>query len=152
MATDEQPLPADKLDARAARELAVRILFTFDANGADDSAVAEHITRPTPEAPHAHTTRRRARELATGAWRDRREIDADVARLAPQWPPHRQPAADRAILRLCAHELRATDTPPKVAINEAVELAKTYGTADSPAFVNGVADALLKEREALTAW
>ena len=60
------------------------------------------------------------------------------------------PAADRATLRLGVWELQNTPTPPKVVINEAIELAKEYGTADSARFVNGVLDAVLKEREELT--
>ena len=78
-------------------------------------------------------------------------IDAWVERLAPQWPPRRQPGVDRSILRLAVWELTSTDTPPKVVIDEAIELAKTFSTENSPAFVNGVLDAVLKEQlETLT--
>jgi N utilization substance protein B len=144
-----QPELPDKLDIRDARRLAVQVLFTWDANDAAETEVAEAVTRPTVDEPHTHATRRRAREMADGAWGQRAAIDEDLERIAPQWPPRRQPAADRAILRLAAWELRASDVPPVAAIDEAIELAKTFGTADSPRFVNGVLDALLKERRAL---
>jgi N utilization substance protein B len=53
-------------------------------------------------------------------------------------------AIDRAILRLAIHELRATDTPPKVVLNEAIELAKKFSSEDSGSFVNGILDAFRK--------
>ena len=62
----------------------------------------------------------------------------------------RQPPVDRNILRLGIWEMTNTDTPPKVVIDEAVELAKEFSTENSPAFVNGILDAVLRERRALT--
>ena len=87
--------------------------------------------------------------MARGAWKQRESIDQTVERLAPQWPPRRQPGVDRSIIRLAVWELTHADTPPKVVIDEAIELAKEYSTENSPAFVNGVLDAVLKERDAL---
>ena len=72
-----------------------------------------------------------------------------LARIAPQWPPKRMPAVDRAILRLGAWEILNTPVPPKVAIDEAIEISRAFSTSDSPRFVNGVLDAVLKEREAM---
>jgi transcription antitermination protein NusB len=57
---------------------------------------------------------------------------------------------DRNIIRLAIHEITSGQTPPKVAIDEAIELAKTFSTENSPSFVNGVLDAVLKEHETLT--
>jgi N utilization substance protein B len=88
--------------------------------------------------------------MAAGAWEGREISDRWVERLAPQWPPRRQPGVDRAILRLAIWELTSSDTPPKVVIDEAIELAKSYSTENSPAFVNGVLDAVLKEHRNLT--
>ena len=82
----------------------------------------------------------RARPLARAAWADRETIDRLVAEASPQWPPARQPAVDRAIIRLALHEMRSGYCPVPAAINEAIELAKTYGGAESPRFVNGVLD------------
>ncbi len=74
-----------------------------------------------------------------------------LRRSAPQWPPRRQPAVDRSLLRLAVWELTNTQTPPKVVIDEAIELAKHFSTGQSPAFVNGVLDAVLKEHRGLIA-
>ncbi len=73
-----------------------------------------------------------------------READAEFSRLAPAWPSHRLAAVDRAILRLAHFEMSSGRTPPKVAVNEAVELAKEFGTDRSPAFVNGLLDKVLR--------
>ncbi|MFG0274502.1 MAG: transcription antitermination factor NusB [Phycisphaerales bacterium] len=83
-------------------------------------------------------------ELATCAFRDRRAADEAIRALAPEWPAVRQPAMDRAILRLAHFEMTSGRTPAKAAVNEAVELAKVFGGERSPAFVNGVLDKVLK--------
>ncbi len=67
--------------------------------------------------------------------------------LTPDWPTHRQPPVDRAILRLAHHEMVSGHAPVKVAINEGVELAKRYADKESPAFINGVLDKLAKRLE-----
>jgi len=79
-------------------------------------------------------------ELAARAWERREDADRAVAALAEDWPTHRQPTIDRAILRLAHYELAHTDVPAAVAIDEAVELAKSFGTERSAAFVNAVLD------------
>ena len=63
---------------------------------------------------------------------------ASSSRAPPRWPAHRQPAVDRAILRLACYELRQEGSQPKVVINEAVEMAKRFSTEKSAAFVNGI--------------
>src|SRR5262249_35447010 len=87
----------------------------------------------------------KAFDMALSAYRDRRSSDQAVSTLAPTWPAHRQPAVDRAIIRLAHFEMTSGLTPPKVAVNEAVELAKEFGTEKSPGFVNGVLDKVLKQ-------
>ena len=62
-----------------------------------------------------------------------RASDSWIARLAPQWPPKRQPGVDRSILRLAVHELTSGQTPPKVVIDEAIELAKSFPPSKVPA-------------------
>jgi N utilization substance protein B len=133
---------------RKGREIALQILFVWDANAARDDELARQVTDDSGADP---TIRQHALELARGAWEARESSDAWVERLAPQWPPRRQPGVDRNILRLAIFELTGADTPPKVAIDEAIELAKSFSTENSPAFVNGVLDAVLKEHESLTA-
>ena len=80
-----------------------------------------------------------AEQLARGARAARKELDKTIRRLSKDWPPARQPAVDRNILRLAIYELSLPDsTPAAVVINEAVELAKRFSTADSGKFINGV--------------
>jgi N utilization substance protein B len=132
---------------RESRELALQLLFLWDAHGASEAQMTEQVTHDASDDP---VTRQRATEMATKTWEGRETADRWIERLAPQWPPRRQPGVDRGILRLAVWELTNTDTPPKVVIDEAIELAKTYSTENSPAFVNGVLDAVLKEHKALT--
>ncbi len=83
--------------------------------------------------------------LASAAWGSRQEADAKATALAPDWPTHRQPPVDRAILRLAYHEMISGHAPIKVAINEAVELAKSFCAENSPSFINGVLDKMARE-------
>jgi N utilization substance protein B len=76
------------------------------------------------------------------------EIDAKLAALVENYSPERIDPVDRAILRLGTYELLKTDTPAKVVINEAIELAKRFGTTDSGRFVNGLLDSVAKSRTA----
>jgi transcription antitermination protein NusB len=128
------------------RQLALQMLFLFDANGQADRELAQQAAQEAGEDPAG---RERAIEMATAAWNARQTIDPWVERLAPQWPPRRQPGVDRGILRLAVWELTNCDTPPKVVIDEAIELAKVFSTENSPGFVNGVLDAVLREQQAL---
>ena len=87
-------------------------------------------------------------QLVEGALSHRDEIDAILSRYATNWSLGRMAAVDRNILRLGVFELLfGNETPPKVAINEGVELAKRFGTADSGKFVNGVLDSIHKAKE-----
>jgi N utilization substance protein B len=131
---------------RQSRELAIQLLFSWDAAGERDARMTEQMAADMAADP---STRQRGAEMAAGAWDARETADQWVGRLAPQWPPRRQPGVDRSILRLAIWELTNTDTPPKVVIDEAIELAKHYSTEQSPSFVNGVLDAILKEHQAL---
>jgi transcription antitermination protein NusB len=126
---------------RRVRELALQVLFLWDARGDRDDAMAARLAGPEDDAAALE----QAVAWAGGAWDHRSVADAQMARLAPQWPPHRQPGVDRSLLRLAIWELSRTDTPPKVVINEAIEMAKTWSTEQSPAFINGVLDAVLHE-------
>jgi N utilization substance protein B len=132
---------------RKARELAMQVLFLWDAHGSNDTEMALHALAGDAEADD--DTRRAALAIAEGAWGQREASDQWIERLAPQWPPRRQPPVDRNILRLGIWELTNTQTPPKVAIDEAIELAKRFSTDQSPAFVNGVLDAVMRERKAI---
>ncbi len=85
-----------------------------------------------------------ARELVHGVLAHRSELDGLITRFAPEWPVDQLAIIDRNVLRLALFELlNLSDVPVKVAINEAVELAKTYGSDSAPRFVNGVLGAFL---------
>lgn len=87
-----------------------------------------------------------ARSLCEGTWGAHARLDAELGTLTGAWSVDRLANTDRSILRLAAYELLYTDTPARVVINEAVELAKAYGTDDSGKFVNGVLGALYRAR------
>ncbi len=133
---------------RKSRELAMQVLFLWDAQGQSDNALAE---RAVEDGSDDVVTRQRGLQMASGAWGFREAADQQMERLAPQWPPRRQPGVDRAILRLAVWELSGAQTPPKVVIDEAIELAKEFSTEQSPAFINGVLDAVLREKRSATA-
>lgn len=124
----------------------MQVLFLWDNNGAQDLDLARQVVNDgTPD----EEIRRLAVEWASGSWEQREISDTRVERLAPQWPPRRQPAVDRSIIRLAVWEMTNQPTPPKVVLDEAIELAKHFSTEQSASFVNGVLDAVLKEHQAL---
>jgi N utilization substance protein B len=92
----------------------------------------------------ADTTRAFAEKLFEGAAKDIAVLDALIVGHSDNWRFERMAAIDRAILRLSIHELRAGETPPKVVLNEAVDLAKKYSSEESGAFVNGILDGVRK--------
>lgn len=126
---------------RQARKLALDLLCQMDVAKLEwDEAVeaAEEHARVSPESLDI------ALELAKGALDNHRIIDDVVTRLSPEWPTERQPGVDRNIIRLAIFEMHSGRTPVPVVIDEAIELAKLYGSEDSGKFVNGV---LEKARE-----
>ena len=123
------------------RELALQALYQYDARGEAD---LEQIERSVADAPQPEEVRKQALEAARGAWAVHEKADALASDFSPDWPTHRQPPVDRCILRLGYHELVRGLAPPAVIINEAVELAKAYGSERSPAFINGVLDQMAK--------
>jgi len=92
----------------------------------------------------ADQTRTFANQLFEGASHDSAALDELISKHADNWRLERLAAIDRAILRLAIHEMRATDTPAKVVINEAVDLAKKYSSDEAGGFVNGILDAYRK--------
>jgi transcription antitermination protein NusB len=133
---------------RKSRELAMQVLFLWDANGQLDLLLGWQATDVTGL---DENLRMRSVSMAERVWSQRETIDSWIERIAPQWPPRRQPGVDRNILRLAVWELTSSDTPPKVVIDEAIELAKEFSTEQSPSFVNGVLDAILREKQAASA-
>jgi N utilization substance protein B len=85
-----------------------------------------------------------ASQLVQGVVHYQEQLDQDLQQASPHWKMERMSRIDRNILRLAAYEMIYGQVPAKVAINEAVELAKDFGAAESPGFVNGVLDALAR--------
>ena len=132
---------------RKVREMAMQVMFLWDTHASPDELMARQVTHDASDDP---VLRQQAIESAKAAWEQRDAADRWVERIAPQWPVHRQPVVDRNLLRLAIWELTNTQVPPKVVIDEAIELAKQFSTEQSAAFVNGVLDAVLKEHQAIT--
>ena len=123
-----------------ARECAFQMLYQSEMSGDPMERVMDGFWRLRSTTPG---TRAMAERLATGAWARRSEIDAMIGESATRWRFERIAAVERTILRLGAYELLAeTQTPVAVVLDEAIEMAKRFGEADSPAFVNGVLDAI----------
>ena len=123
-----------------ARELALRALYMVDVRGADAAGDVPAFFAAETDEPDVT---RFAQELFDGCLGRRDELDGKIADVAENWHIHRMAVIDRNILRIGTYELLAlTDIPPKVSINEAIDLAKRYSTADSGSFVNGILDKL----------
>jgi transcription antitermination factor NusB len=133
-----------------AREIAVQALYQYDALQRIGAATpAEDVDRFIDGEADDPEVRDFAREIVRGTRESIEDIDGILGAVVENWTLERIAAMDRAILRLSAYELNARpDIPPKVAINEAIELAKRYSTSQSGAFVNGVLDKLLKLKSA----
>jgi N utilization substance protein B len=131
-----------------AREIAVQALYQHDALQRIGEPSADEISRFIAREASDPEIREFAQELVRGACESLADIDALLAGVVEHWKVERIAAMDRAILRLAAFELNARpDVPPKVSINEAINLAKKFSTAQSGAFVNGVLDKLLEIQE-----
>ena len=87
-----------------------------------------------------------AEDLLAGVRRHREAVDQQLEEIARNWKLSRMAATDRNVLRLGAYEILFTETPDRVVVNEAIELAKRYGTNNSSQFVNGVLDRLMNNR------
>ncbi len=125
-----------------AREVALQVLYQHEQNPGYPSDQIERFIRRRLTDP---VLRDYAHELINGSQKHRDRIDELISKVAENWRIDRMAAIDRNILRLGAYELlHAKDVPTKVAINEALELAKRYSTAQSSRFVNGILDRLLE--------
>ncbi|MSQ90395.1 MAG: transcription antitermination factor NusB [Phycisphaerales bacterium] len=137
--------------AHEQRCCALQAMFQFDLGGTRDLAqLRESFEARAREDRSADPLERECdftlpsvalgMALAERAWALRGEADEAVRELAPEWPTHRQPSIDRNILRLGYWEIKHGGVPIALAIDEAVELAKSYSTEKSSAFINGVLD------------
>jgi N utilization substance protein B len=123
-----------------AREVALQLLFQRDQNATVDRESIERFVRDRLRDAHLEPF---CLGLFDGVVNQQADIDRRLADAAENWRVARMATVDRNVLRLGAYELLHTaDTPPAVVLDEAINLARRYGSADSPAFVNGVLDKL----------
>ena len=124
-----------------ARELALQFLYQLDLRG--DDILPEAKTWIRGEERDVETARFAIR-LVEGTHENKAEIDRAVQHVAQNWNISRMAVVDRNVLRLATYELlHCQDIPPKVAINEAIELGKRYSTQNSGAFINGILDKIM---------
>ncbi len=130
---------------RHARELALQALYEVDCVQHKPGFVVDERLYATPIGEHGASF---LRWLVSGVVRNQQQLDQLIGELAPDWPVEQLAVIDRNILRLALYETGAkeSDAPPKVVINEAVELAKLYGADSAPRFINGVLGAALKRQ------
>lgn len=133
---------------RTARELVVQSLFQIDfsacsAEEALNAAIEEQNTKSAVKA------RNYAQISLNGILNSLAEIDAKIAEFSIDWEVSRMPAVDRNILRLAVYEIyyAGEKIPAGIAINEAAEIAKVYGSEDSPRFINGLLGKMVRNDE-----
>jgi transcription antitermination protein NusB len=123
-----------------AREVAFQVLYQDDLNPRNNPAVGDQLIARRLRADDLASF---ARQLVAGVRQHRAEVDAVLDRTAANWSLKRMAATDRNVLRLATYEILHGDTPGRVAIDEAVELAKRFGSAQSGPFVNGILDKVM---------
>lgn len=128
-----------------AREVVLQILYEDDLNPDRNMAVSDEFLRGRLN--HDEELVGFAVELLAGVRRNRGELNALLEERAQNWSLARMAVTDRNVMRLAAYEMLYTDTPDRVVINEAIELARRYGSKQSSQFVNGVLDRVLRDRE-----
>jgi len=131
-----------------AREAALQILFSYDPQNEPPTgpALAASLDKHFRHFDITPPAREFCAELVAGTLRRRTDLDQTIEAMAANWKVSRMPTIDRNLLRLSVNEmLHFRDTPPSVIIDEAVELAKSFCEAETPAFVNGILDNLRKQ-------
>ncbi|HUI57167.1 MAG TPA: transcription antitermination factor NusB [Bryobacteraceae bacterium] len=132
---------------RRSRQRALQILFLWDMRHqpVDEAIDAYYDTLYSEEQPERDPF---VASLVRGTVENIAEVDGQITRHAEHWRMERMPAVDRNILRLAVFEMARGGTPPAVAIDEALELARKFSNEESVQFVNGVLDAIHRERMA----
>ena len=129
---------------RLGREQALQALYSIAIGGREPADALTEIVGDAADAKH----RGFVRDLVLGTLEFRERADRILSPLLEGWALERLPTLDRLLLQMGTYELRCrAETPPAVAINEAVELAKRFSTEDSGRFVNGVLNAVAKSEE-----
>ena len=137
----DPPPPAPPLKKRTrSRELALQFLYQVDLLGPEKMNDLTSFLQEQAEGGDAETTRY-ARLLVEGTLDATPELDAEIQLVAQNWQVDRMAVIDRNVLRMAAFEiLHCDEIPPKVAINEGIELGKRFSTQNSGAFINGILD------------
>lgn len=134
------------MNRHQSREKAVQVLFSIDMTQAEPKEVLANMLEEEDEQVNEERNLEFLTELVEGTAAHQSEIDQAVSQYLRGWTMGRLANVDRAILRLAGYEMMyREDIPIKVTLNEAVELAKMYGTDDSPKFINGVLSSLVKD-------
>lgn len=142
MKRSELPAGRRKSKRRDARELAMKMLFQIEVGQWPLEAVIETTREAVPIAPEEWEY---VEEVVRGTVREQPALDPIIAGFAADWKLERIANVDRNILRLALYELRHhPEIPASVSVNEAVEMAKKYSTADSGKFVNGILGSYLR--------
>jgi len=129
-----------------ARSIAMQTLFEWDFRGQPSAALPAILEHNLIEFGTGINEQKFSAELVNGVVDNLSKVDATIVRYAPDWPLDQIAVVDRNILRIGVYELTIiSSTPPKVAINEAIELAKSFGGPSSGKFINGVLGAIYKE-------
>jgi transcription antitermination protein NusB len=129
---------------RKAREVALQFLYQLDQSGEAGPAGSEDEF--WSRHPVDAEAKNFADEIVRGTKENQAKIDALIVQFTEHWELERMAVVDRNILRAAVYELLwHPDVPPKVAINEAIEISKKFGTAESSRFINGVLDRIRKE-------
>ena len=132
------------MSRRRSREYAVQMLFQWDVAEAPEKEVLDNFWG---DRQIKQDVRKMAEKLFTTAVERLDDIDERLQAAARNWKLERMTAVDRNILRMAVAELLVGKTPPAVVLDEAVEIARRFGTEKSPEFVNGVLDAVRVEME-----
>jgi N utilization substance protein B len=127
-----------------AREVALQLLFEDDVNPRASVEDTKQFIAGRLNSPELEEF---CLSLLLGVRRNQQELDELLGKTADNWSLGRMAATDRNVLRLGAYEILYTDIPDRAAINEAVELAKRFGSAQSAQFVNGILDKFLHRDE-----
>lgn len=127
------------------REIAMQTLFAYEFHGGDSQELLKYIAE---EFEGKMLDLRFACELLTGVLKHQKDIRDLIVKYALEWPPERIAPVDRAILEIGIFEMiYSKEVPPVVAMDEAIELAKTFGSDASQKFINGVLNAILKAKQ-----
>ncbi|MFH1362519.1 MAG: transcription antitermination factor NusB [bacterium] len=124
------------------RRLAMQALYQADLANSEIATALENVTEGEPFIPE---TIEFATALAEPCWQQRADLDKLISEFSIDWPIDRIGKVDRSILRLAFYELKLGETPRSVIINEAVELAKKYSSAEASRFINGILGAFVKQ-------